>query len=579
MATKHPTDLWIQYAKDVASGKQIAGRYVMLEVDRFLTDLERTAEDDYQWTFDAQTAERYIGFIQQFLVHTRGLWAGSPFILSPWQQYFVAQIFGWTHKEKGYRRFRTALLFVARKSGKTQLAAGIAIAMATLDKEAAGEYVFAASKKDQARIAFDEVSRILKKAPKSLRNRYQPRRHEVLGPYDGLMKALSSDANTLDGLSLHLGVLDEYHAQKTSDLWNVLKSSMGSRQNPLMLAITTAGFLPDGPCAEAMATGKQVLEGLKEDDRTLSMIYQIDDGDDWNDPEIWVKANPGLGDSISMDYLESQATQAKNIGGRAIVEFQTKHCNLFTAGSDIWIEPEKWMAQTDEIYRPKPGDTCYAGLDLASVSDLSALALIFPRGDGSYFTEVHHFVPENAIKRRLEQDETSVYAKMADMEYVHTTPGNVTDYAEIRKFVTGVVIQDNKQIVLPGSIAEKYNLVGMAYDRFNSSQLIIDLVGDGVTATPHGQGFVSMSQPTKEIERMILDGELWHTGCPLLAWEVNNVFITMDPAGNVKPNKEKASDKIDGVVALAMSVGEMLHHLANPEEDDSIPDDWVPRWV
>lgn len=579
MADKHPTNLWLQYVEDIASEKQVSGRYVKLEVDRFLDDLSRVDESDFRWRFDAEEAERYIGFIQQFLVHTRGKWAGKPFVLSPWQQYFVANIFGWKDKNEGYRRFRTALLFVARKSGKTQLAAGIALAMAVLDKEAAGEYVFAASKKDQARICFDEVARIVRKAPKALQKRFTPRRHEVLGPHDGLMKALSSDANTLDGLSLHLGVLDEYHAQKTSDLWNVLKSSMGSRENPLMLAITTAGFLPDGPCATAMATGKQVLEGLKKDDRTLSMIYQIDDQDEWKDPEIWVKANPGLGDSISMEYLLSQATQAKNIGGRAVVEFQTKHCNLFTAGSDIWIDPEKWAAQEEPTWRPAPGATCYAGLDLASVSDLSALALIFPREDGSYFTEVHHFVPEEAIRRRLEQDETSVYSDMAQMESVHITPGNVTDYAEIRKFLTGVVIQDNTQKILPGSIAERFNLVGMAYDRFNSSQLIIDLVGDGITATPHGQGFVSMSQPTKEIERMILDGELWHTGCKLLQWEVNNVFITLDPAGNVKPNKEKAADKIDGVVALAMSVGEMLHHLANPEEDDSIPTDWVPRFV
>ena len=159
------------------------------------------------------------------------------------------------------------------------------------------------------------------------------------------------------------------------------------------------------------------------------------------------------------------------------------------------------------------------------------------------------------------------------------TEGNVTDYAEIRKFITGVVIKDNTVQTIPGSIAERYNLKGLAYDRFNSSQLVIDLIGDGITATPHGRGFVSMSQPTKEIERMCLDGELWHTGDKLLAWEVANVFIQMDPAGNVKPNKEKAADKIDGVVAMAMSVGEMLHHLANPEEDDSIPTDWVPRWV
>ena len=568
---------WLDYVDGIQGGEIPSGKYIKLLVEQFEKDLNNT-DDEWRWSFDVETAEKYIDFIQKYTIHTRGAWAGKKFILSPWQKFFIANIFGWTHKEDGYRRYRTALLFVARKSGKTQLAAGIAAAMMVLDKEAAGEYVFAAAKKDQANICFHELSRILKKGPVPIRKRFKVMRHHIEGPYDGTAKALSSDANTLDGLSLQLGVLDEYHAQKTSDLWNVLKSSMGSRKSPLMLAITTAGFIPDGPCAEAMKTAKEVLEGWKEDERTFAMIFQIDieDDDDWKDENTWIKANPNLGESISLDYLQSQAVQAKNAGGRAVVEFQTKHCNLFTASSEVWLDADMWKEQ-EELWEPPTGSICYAGLDLASVSDVSSLGLLFSRDDGSVYLKTFHWVPRRAVDMRMEKDENSVYGKLEELPNVFVTDGNVTDYSAIRSFITGVYLDGNTMKQHDNCIASRYNLKGMAYDRFNSSQLIIDLAGDGVSAVPYGQGFISMNAPTKEMERLVLEGELHHEPDPFMDWMLNNVTLRFDPAGNIKPDKEKSGDKIDGVVASVMALAERM--IREAEDDELIPEDWKPRFM
>lgn len=575
--TNPPKNLWAQYARDIATGQQPAGEYIRKSIERFLELLN----DPGEWKFDAAAGEKYIQFIQGYLVHTRGQWAGKPFILSPWQQFLVVNIFGWFHAEKGYRKHRTALLFVARKSGKTQLAAAIAIAMMVLDKEAAGEYVFSATKKDQAKIAFDEVSRMLQRAPKEVKRRFRVNRHDVVAPYDGTCKALSSDANTLDGLSLQLGVLDEYHAQKTSDLWNVLKSSMGSRKNPLMLAISTAGFIKDGPCAEAMKTAKEVLDGVKTDERTFSLIFQIDEEDDWKDESVWIKSNPGIGDSITLEYLRSQARQAMNIGGRAIVEFQTKHCNLFTGSVEVWIQPEIVEAQREE-WSPPAGHTVYAGLDLASVSDISSLALIFPRNDGSLFLQTFHWLPERAVERKLDRDESSIYGRMAEQfDNVFVTPGNVTDYSAIRQFISGMHLDDSGAFKNDeNGIATKYDLRAMAYDRFNSSQLIIDLVNDGIECDPFGQGFVSMSAPSKEFERLMLDADLWHDENDVFKWMLSNVALQFDPAGNVKPSKDKSGDKIDGVVATVMAIGmRMIDEASQDKENYEIPEDWRPRFI
>lgn len=563
--------LWLEYVEDVLNGSTLAGEYVIKAVETFVDDLARG--DGFRWKFHPEKAEKAINFIQKFIVHTRGEWAGKPFLLSPWQQFFIANLFGWYDGE--LRRYRTAYLFVGRKSGKTQLAAAIVIVSMVLDSDGAGEYVFAATKRDQARLGFDEVRRALLASP-ILRRRFEARRHDIRGPRDSVCKPLSSDSNTMDGLSVSLGIVDELHGMRDGSILRVIKSSQGSRRNGLTLAITTAGFNIDGPAAAIMKTAKAVLDGVKSDERTFALMYQIDDGDDWKDPTNWVKSNPGLGESISLEYLNHQSKQAQNAGGRAVVEFMTKHLNIFVSSSSQWIDRDNWRANFSED-EPEPGALCYAGLDLGSVSDLTALALIFPR-ENDFLLRVHFFVPERAITRKLEDDESTIYAKLADLENVHVTPGNVTDYDFVRKFITGHHTNDEGRVLVDSEcLATNYNLKGLAFDRYNSSQLITDLTNDGIECAPFGMGFVSQSAPTKEAERLILDGKLKHNGDPVLEWQLGAVALTYDPAGNVKITKNK-SGKVDGLVALIMALGEFMTW-NSADTTPELPEDFVIRTI
>jgi phage terminase large subunit-like protein len=558
---------WKTYAEDVLADRVIVGEYVRKHVETFVDEI---LDDSLRWIFDVQEATRFLEFIQTFTTHTRGEWAGRPFILSDWQAYLIANLFGWKERGSDLRRYRTAALFVARKSGKTQLAAAIAVAMAVLDDDAAGEYVFAATKRDQARIGFDEVRRMIQANP-SLRRRFEVRRHDIQGPRDSTMKPLASDSNRLDGLSLNLGVVDELHGMRDGDLLRVIKSSQGSRRNGLTLAITTAGFITDGPAAQIMKTGKDVLDGIKDDDRTLCLIYQIDEGDDWKDPEIWIKANPGLGTSISEEYLRSQCKQAQNHGGRAVVEFQTKHANQFVASSSEWIGRDAWRSCRSDA-DPEPGAEVFLGLDLASVSDFTACALIFPIGTDEFLLRVHYFLPERAIERKLEADESSIYATFTDQPNVHVTPGNVTDFDFVRNWITGHKITEDGRVIYEDALATKYTIRALAFDRYNSSQLITDLTNDGIDCAPFGMGFVSQSAPTKNLERLILGNMIHHDGDAVTEWMFGNVALQYDPAGNVKITKSR-SGKVDGVVAAVMALGEWMTFDAGTNEP--LPDDLI----
>jgi phage terminase large subunit-like protein len=323
-----------------------------------------------------------------------------------------------------------------------------------------------------------------------------------------------------------------------------------------------------------MKTAKAVLDGLKTDERTFALMFQIDEGDDWKDPATWIKSNPGLGESISYEYLTHQCKQAQNAGGRAVVEFMTKHLNIFVSSSSQWVDRDNWRANITKD-EPEPGAVCYAGLDLGSVSDMTALALLFPR-ENDFLIKVHFFVPERAIERKLEEDESTIYAKLADLDNVHVTPGNVTDYDYVRKMITGHHTNDEGRVIVdPDCLATKYELKSVAFDRYNSSQLIIDITNDGVECAPFGMGFVSQSAPTKEAERLILDGKLKHDGDPVLEWQLGAVALTYDPAGNVKITKSK-SGKVDGLVALVMALGEFMTW--NDEETaPTLPDDFTIR--
>lgn len=551
------------YVEQVDSGQIVTGYYIKKACARFVSDLER---DDWNWTFNVASAARYINFIERVCVHTRGELANKKMILEPWQCFFVAQMFGWVSKQDPeLRRFNTAHLFVARKNGKTQLAASIALAMAVLDGDGAPQLVTAATKRDQAREVFDEVCRCVKSSA-PLSKRFKVQRAEVQCPNNGIIKPLSSDANTLDGLNLNLAIVDEFHAMKNGDLYRVLASSMGSRKSPLMLAITTAGFVADGPCAQFIRAGKEVLDGVKSNDRLLILPYEIDAEDQWDDESVWAKANPNMSVSVSAEHLRSQFANATMYGGRSITEFMIKHLNIFVGTESVWVDDSVFWSDENclpglefaDFDRSTGKPIAHLGLDLASTDDITALSICTGNEEKGWGILNYYFLPERAIVKRLEREETSIYADFRKMKSVIITEGNVTDYNSIRRLISGNYIEDGVVKYDPNNLSERYKIRGVAYDRWNSLNLIRDLEGDGVTCDPYGQGFASMSFPSKEFEKALLQNKLHHGADEVLRWMMSNVSLRTDPSGNIKPDKGKSGDKIDGVVSAVMAIGEAL---------------------
>ena len=535
----------------MVSGDVVAGHYVRAACSRFIRDLENG--HDRGLFFDANTAFAYVEFFQKALRHTIGEFAGQPFIPLPWQNFVIANLYGW--QMNGRRRFNYAYVSIGRKNGKTTMMAGAALAAALFDQEPAAEVYIAATKRDQAKICFDECKRMAQRSPILAKN-ITARRAELLIPsLSARVAPLSSESNTLDGLNVHFAGIDEFHAHTTSEVADVLRSGMQSRRNPLHLTISTAGFNIDGPCHRLHKTCREILDGVKSDESQFAMLFELDKGDDWTDSANWEKANPSIGSTISLDALKKQQTQAANLGGSTEVEFKTKHLNLWVASSKTWISAEVWEAGND----PRPvGGNCWAGLDLASVSDLTALILFFPDGSGGGDIRGHYFLPRATIDQTIKDNPGHIYREFQELPNFHVTDGNATNYAAIRKIVTGVHLIGGQISSDPACIMSQYDLQKLAFDRYNSTQIAIDLVDDGAPVVPYGQGFVSLSPPMKQMEIMIRNGQLRHNGDPVLRWAIRNVELKTDPAGNIKADKGKSSGKIDPVVALAMAVGEWM---------------------
>lgn len=563
---------YVQYAEAVLNGEILTSKYVRKAVESFEEDLTK---DEFDYYFDAEDAEKYIMFFSRFLKHSKGTFAGQSFELLPWQQFVIANIYGWKRRDNDARRYRTAYIQVGRKNGKSTMLSGLALAMLDFDGEEGSEVYFAATKRDQARICFDEAARMVRSSP-SLSKRIGVHRANMhVTKTNSKAEPLSSDKNSLDGLNAHLAVIDEYHAHPTSAVYNVLKSSMGSRKQPLMFTITTAGFNVDGACYQLAKTCKEVLDKKKTDESLFSMIYELDEDDDWRDSNMWIKANPSLGSSISLEYLEQQCTQAKNYGGAEEVNFKTKHCNQWVRSSSSWVSDDIWKANDLGVVDWDGETTCYGGLDLASVSDFCSLVLVSPRPDGGYDTKRFYWLPEDAIEKRLYKDESTIYMELRFADEVFVTPGNVTDYDYIRRCITGYYVENGVVNFDDDCLMKKYDLRSIAFDRYNSSQLIINLTNDGVEMSPMGQGYVSMSAPMKEVYRLLLEGKLNHEGDPVLRWMAGNLEVTYDPAMNCKPDKARSQDKIDGITALICAVGEAM----TETQDDVLPDDYTIRFL
>jgi len=532
------------YCRDVLSGKRVAGKLEKLAVQRHLNDLKKAKTKKYPYYFDEAKALRAINFFH-FCRHSKGRWAGEVIELSGWQMFIQASVYGWTNKETGLRRFRTVYEEVARKNGKTTKLAGTGLFGLLKDNEEGAEIYSAATKRDQAKIMHEEAARMVKKSP-ALRKHVGVFRNNLhVLATSSKFEPLGRDSDTADGFNVHYGLVDEIHAHKTREMWDVLETATGSREQPLMWTITTAGFNKLGIGYELRSYAIKVLEGTVDDDTFFAIIFTIDEGDEWDDESVWAKANPNLGISVSLEDLRRKAKKAKEMP-TAMNNFKCKHLNIWTNAETLWMNMEEWKECGGEVYYNKlKGRECYAGLDLATVSDIAALGLVFPPkypGDKTQFM-VRYYLPEDAVKERTEKAHVP-YALWAEMGLLTLTPGNITDYNYIKR--------DIKEL------SKQFRIQEIAFDRWNSSQLVNDLMDDGANMVPFGQGFASMTAPMKELERLVLSHELNHGNDPILQWMASNLVAKEDEAHNLKPDKKNSQEKIDGIVAILMAIGRIL---------------------
>ena len=540
---KYPAEI---YAEQVRDGRILVCEYVRLAVRRYYADLDRALERG--WHFDRRAALRASGFIER-LKHTKGEWAGSRFRLEPWQHFVLWNIFGWKNAD-GTRRFRYAYIEIARKNGKTALSAGVGLYMLFADGESRPEVYSAATVKDQAKICFADAVEIVRAT--DLKHYLTPFRNSIV--YEargGMMKPLSSDYGTHDGLNPSCGIIDEFHAHRDSGMFDVIKSAFGARRQPLMFIITTAGFNKSGACYAYRGNVIKILREVNEDDTLFGIIYTLDANEEWDDPRMWIKSNPNLGVSLSADYLADQVRDARN-RPEAVRNVMTKNLNLWVDAERTWILDDTWQkcvgtTSPDELR----GCACWGGLDLSNVSDITAYVLLFHENDR--FQLVPYFwIPEERMLEKIRRENIN-YDRWVASGYVTVTPGNVIDY----DFVKADILRRTAE----------YDLRSSAYDRWNASQTIIDLQNEGMTCNPFGQGYGSMSAPTREFEKLVLTGRIEHFGSPVLRWMLASTVVKSDPAGNIKPDKERSTQKIDGIVASIMALGEWMTAQASDERN------------
>lgn len=536
-----------QYAEDVRSGKIVACHWVKRAVERYYEDLDNAV--DKGWVFSRQHAERAINFVEK-LKHIKGKWAGEYLVLEGWQCFILWNIFGWLMADTMKRRFTEAYVEVARKNGKSTLASAVALYMEFADKEIGAEVYSVATTRDQARICFDYASQMARIS--DLRNYATVTRDAIAFEQLGATyKPLSSEGKTLDGKHSHCVICDEYHAHPTDEVYDVMQTSMGARQQPLMFIITTAGLNTSVPCFAYRKTMCQVLDGALDAERNFAIIYTLDDLSEVDDSDMWIKANPCYGVSLSEAWLMDQYEKMKREPNK-IANIMTKSFNVWMDAPTVWIPDRAWSEIESVVpIEALDGCECVAALDLASVNDYTALCLLF-NINGRYQFLWHFYIPSDKYNSRYEaQRENANIAEWVRDGYVTITDGNATDY--------DYVIRDLLQL------GERYNIKVVAYDPWNSSVIVPKLVEQGVNMEVFTQTIGNYAMPTKEFERIVSLGLVDHYDNPVARWMLSNVVIKEDVNGNRRPDKSKSSEKIDGIVAAIMALGQHMSDSASQQ--------------
>ena len=498
--------------------------------------------------YDKKKADRAVTFIEN-LCHTKGKWAGTPFWLLPWQEQLIRDIFGIV-KPDGNRQFRTAFVEICKKVGKSELAAAVALYLLYADNEPSAEVYGAAADTQQASIVFDVAKQMVEMSPALMKRSKLMGATKRIVNYSnaGYYQVLSAEVGGKHGFSVSGLVFDEIHTQPNRQLYDVLtKGSSDARQNPLHFIITTAGNDRHSIAYELHTKAVDILEGRRVDPTFYPVVYGLKDDEDWEDEANWYKVNPSLGYTVDIERLRDAYREAKQNPADEIT-FKWLRCNMWVSSTVAWIPDAIYMRGNEPIDMDAlAGRDCYAGLDLSSTGDITALVLIFPPRDEEekYVILPYFWIPEETIPRRVKANSVP-YDIWEKQGYIMSTEGNVIHYDFIEKFIM--------------DLSEKYHILEIAVDRWNATYVIRNLEDNGLTMVPFGQGFASMSAPTKEFYRLLMEGKIIHGGHPVMRWMAGNVVVDTDPAGNIKVTKAKSKEKIDGIVAAIMALDRAVRH-------------------
>jgi phage terminase large subunit-like protein len=489
-----------------------------------------------------------VRFFEKHLTHAKGELGGKPFLLERWQKDYVRALFA---EVNGRRKVRTSLLAIPRKNGKSTLAAGIALRCLLEDEPGAEVYSCAASR-DQARLVFDTARIAVEQSPtlSSLLKVY--RNAIVRESTHATYKSLSAEAGLQHGLSPHAVVFDELHVSNR-EMWEVMLSGQGARRNPLTVALTTAGYDRKSVCWEVWKYAENVASGAIKDESFLPMIFAAPIEADWKDEKVWAAANPNLGVSVKLDFLRSECARAIEMPTYENT-FRQLYLDQWTEQDQRWLRMDHWAQGNGACPVDLAGRECWAGLDLATTFDTTALVLLFPLDDGKFWVEPHFWIPSENAHQRERRDKVP-YLTWQRQGHLKMTDGNVTDFEVVRRDIV--------------NLASKYRIRGIGLDPWGSAHLGQQLQGDGLPMSDFRQGYGSLSGPSKQLENFVVSGKLLHGGHPVLAWQASNVAIQQDSAaGNIKPSKAKSTERIDGIVSLVMAIGLWQTSTAPPPEQN-----------
>ena len=546
------------------------GKYERLCWDRQVNDIKNGSKRGL--VFDRSAGERVVQFVEGLCRHHKGEWAGKPLLLEEWQKSLVRICFGWKRAD-GTRRFRTMYVEIPRKNGKSELAAALGLYLTVADHEEGSEVYASATKKDQAKIVWKAARAMVKRSPELKKFAKNNAQNISVERTDSFFEPLSADSETLDGLNPHGNVVDELHAHKDRGVWEVLDTAMGARRQPMTIAITTAGvYDPESIGWEMHDYAVKVLEGVFEDDSFFAFIAAADPpkkGDEgyYLTERAQAQANPNFGISVKLDYMTKQAEKAKRLP-RFFNKYLQLHLNVWTQQLVRWLPLERWneadpapppdvdvRALAIEREAALKGKTCWGGLDLSSKLDLSALVLVFPLEQDAIELVARFWLPEQTVENALKKGQKH-YELWAREGWITTTPGDSIDYEFIRDEVN--------------ELAKTYALQQLGFDPSGATDLSNRLMSDSIQMVEIGQSYRSISESAKDFEARVVSRKVRHHNNPVLRWCVSNAVVSTDSNGRIKPDKKKAAEKIDGVVAAIMGLGRLI--AAPPPEQNPYAD-------